>query len=337
MTRSPRTLACGGLAVLLTGAVLAAMPAPAHAAGFIEAGVETSANASLWGGDTCAKNTPSDSTSDGNPLVANAPAVTSSTSITADYSPADATDRITNKASISARTALTTSGGLPRALTTTFTGSVTATSTKPVSVCRVHSSARVRAGAAVVLDRPTWVTLTSTSKGIGETEAYLEDSDNGYRGIYSDSNDGTASARTLLRPGTYGVSVSVTAERGTDRAFSGRTSGSITIDFAPAGSAQAAPAGTGRAFVSLPSARSCATHNATARLTTSKKRVKQLRSVTFAVDGRKVATVKGKRLTRGRAVALPVADARAASITATATLKNGKKRTVSARYLACTG
>lgn len=336
MTRSPRILACGGLAALLTGAVLAAVPAPARAAGFAEAGIQTSASTSLWGG-TCTKNAPSDSANDGSPLVPNAPAVTSSTTITADYSPADVSDRITNTAGISARTSLTTSGGLPRALTTTFTGSVTATSTQPVSACRVNATARVSAGAVVVLDRPTWVTLTSTNKGIGATEAYLEDPDNGYRGIYSDSNDGTASARALLRPGTYGVSVSVTAERGTDRAFSGRTSGTIAVGFAPAGSAEAAPSGPGAAYVGLPAARSCATHGATARLTTSKKRVKQLRSVSFAVDGRKVATVKGKRLTRGRAVTLPVADARAASITATATLKNGRKRTVTARYLACTG
>ncbi|WP_377320944.1 hypothetical protein ACFJIY_17850 [Pimelobacter simplex] len=336
MTRSPRILACGGLAALLTGAVLAAVPAPARAAGFTEAGVQVSASTSLWGG-TCTKNAPSDSTNDGSPLVANGPAVTSSTTITADYSPADASDRITNTAALSARTALTTSGGLPRSLTTTFSGSVTTTSTKPVSACRVHATARVNAGAVVLLDRPTWVTLTSTSKGVGQVEAYLEDPDNGYRGIYSGNNDGTSSTRALLRPGTYGVSVSATAERGIDRAFSGRTSGSITIGFAPAGSAEAAPSGSGTAYVGLPAARSCATHGATARLTTSKKRVKQLRSVSFTVDGRKVATVKGKRLTPGRAVNLPVTDARPASITATAILKNGKKRTVTARYLACTG
>ena len=45
---------------------------------------------------------------------------------------------------------------------------------------------------------------------------------------------------------------------------------------------------------------------------------------------------KGKKLKKGKAVGLGLADNAAADITATVALKNGKKRTVDASYLACT-
>jgi hypothetical protein len=56
-----------------------------------------------------------------------------------------------------------------------------------------------------------------------------------------------------------------------------------------------------------------------------------------SVNGTKVSTLRGRKLTAGRAIAVPIADARAATITATATLKSGAKKSVSARYLACAG
>ncbi|MDT4868670.1 hypothetical protein FQZ97_1036510 [compost metagenome] len=54
----------------------------------------------------------------------------------------------------------------------------------------------------------------------------------------------------------------------------------------------------------------------------------------MTVNGRKAVTLQGKKLKK-RALVLPAAPGSGATVTATITLKNGKKLTVSRSYLAC--
>jgi hypothetical protein len=337
MTPSSRTLA-GGLAALLTSAVLTSV-APAHAApAFTEAEVQMSTTASLWDG-TCTKSTTDPTDLPSVPLVENGPAVASSVSIDSAFTAnADSTDKITGKASISARSALQSTAGQPRSVSTSFTGAVALTTDKPVSSCRVHTEAQVRVPFSFTTTRPMWATAAIDRKGPLYVEAYLyEDDADPFLEDYGYGLAGSTTTTVFLPPGEYSGYLEGAAQLTSATSKGGPVSGKIAIDLTPAGALQAAPAGAGKPYVALPGARSCATHDATARLTNSRKRLNQLRSVTVSVNGTKVSTLRGRKLTAGRAIAVPIADARAATITATATLKSGAKKSVSARYLACAG
>src|SRR5690606_16780281 len=130
--------------------------------------------------------------------------------------------------------------------------------------------------------------------------------------------------------------VETEVRKNSNKALNVTASGHASIHFAPVGSASAAPSGKARKYVTLPTARNCATHNATTALTTKKKKIKKIKNVTYTVNGAKVAKIKGKKLKKGTATALPIADNQAATITATVKLKKGKKQTATASYLACT-
>jgi hypothetical protein len=322
----------------LAGAsVLSAPPAQAGSV-YSDPVVRPRQSLSLFTGG-CTLLTPDPGTPANVPLVENGPAVV--TSLTASgrlVNNSDGGDTITASSTLRASSALTSTGGRPRSISTTFSGRLTAATEKATTHCAVSPTTGVRAEALFSVSEPTWATMSTTQRGPVYTAIYLEKTDGEpYADHGGEQLDGSVTATVLLSPGSYRAQVAGTIRKAVASSFDAPGSGSASITFAAVGSRVAGPTGPGRSQVTLPAARSCAQHNATAVLTGSARRLGKVRSITFQVDGRTVTTVKGRRLTAGRKVALPIADGKAATITATATLKSGAKRSVSARYLACTG
>ena len=111
--------------------------------------------------------------------------------------------------------------------------------------------------------------------------------------------------------------------------------------FAPVGSQSAAAAGKGKRYVSMPAtARSCAAGSISTSITGNKSRAKQIKQVTFSVNGKKAKTVKKPK--KGQSVVLTgITAGAAADVRAVAKLNkkaNGKPRKpveVTASYVAC--
>jgi hypothetical protein len=327
----------GGLAAALATGSLLATPAPAQAAPVFTQ-IEVDPYASENNSGICTNTGPALPATPDTALNENGTPVATSLTTTTQYTATgDPTDVMTNTATLQASSAATTAGGLPQSITTTFTGTVNATASKGTSACEVRSVAGVEVDFEFTTVVPLWATLSVHHKGPGYVESYIYDNvGEPYHDLYGRSLDGGGSTTVLLPPGTYRGYVEGDAGRSANANVSATVSGKASITFAPPGSATAAPAGKASKYVALPGTRACATHNATATLTAKKKALKQVDKVTFTVNDAKAATLKGKKLKKGRAVALPLVDGTAADITATVQLKNGKKHTVEASYLACT-
>jgi hypothetical protein len=98
----------------------------------------------------------------------------------------------------------------------------------------------------------------------------------------------------------------------------------IHAAFTAPGSMTQPAAGEGNAYVTLPTTRACESHSLTSTLTALPKRAKKIRSVTFLLDGRPVATVK--KPAAGQAMAVPVPDDKAAELTAVVTVRTHSHR-----------
>ena len=97
--------------------------------------------------------------------------------------------------------------------------------------------------------------------------------------------------------------------------------------------------GKGKKYVTLPSARSCATHSINASVIGKKQRADQIKQINVFVNDAKVKKVKTPD--KGDAVTIPVADDQAADVRAEVKLfpskkgKPGKVVEVTASYEAC--
>ena len=338
MTLARPRLLGAGLAAALAASTLLVTPPAAHAAPvFTDLGIDPYQYASAVGG--CTDDGMMPNPSDVALAENGAPVAASTSSPSAYHLTADPTDTITNTSTVQGTATATTAGGLPKSVSLSYSGSVQVVTSKAVSGCSVEAVAGLEVDFEFTLTTPMWATLAAKHKGPGYVEAALarvNPPDTDWSGVYGSSMEDNGTSTLLLQPGTYRGYVEGDLRQ---RANSTRTvtgSGSASITLAPVGSASKAPSGKAGKYVALPGARTCATHNATATLTTKKKRIKQIDKITFTVNGKKAATLKGKKLKKGKAVALPLTDNAAADITATVRLKSGKKRTVDAAYLACT-
>ena len=121
----------------------------------------------------------------------------------------------------------------------------------------------------------------------------------------------------------------------------GVKAGTATIHatFAAAGSQTEAVSGKGKKYVTLPTARSCATDSLIATVTGKKKRAATIKQITFFVND--VQVKKDKKIKKGEAISVPVADDVTADLTAEVKLfpkakgKPAKTYEVSASYEAC--
>lgn len=332
-----RTLTFAGGAATASVALLASTLTPVHAVAFSELELDPFAGSYLSVG-SCTQTSPAIDDPVTVPMTANGPAASTTVTATAAYAATgDATDTVTQTAKISAKAKATAVGDRPPSMTLDASGTASRTTSKPTSACTPVTYAGADTDFAFTLAEPTWVTYSMARKGpmYSEIYLYLDDSDP-FFDVYGRDLDGTTTGRYLLQPGDYNGYLEAEA-RARGNATSARAGkASISLTFAPAGSAGAKPSGKAKPYVSLPAARSCATHNATAKVTGNAKRAKRISTITYKVNGKKVATLKGKKVTKGKATSLKIADNKAARIEALVTLESGKRLTTKASYLACT-
>jgi len=332
-----RLLGAGLVAALTSTAVLTAPPAAHAAPVYSELTIDPYQYASSVGACTDDSVIPDPASI---ALAENGAPMTAATSSPSAYhATGDPSDTITNTAAVQGTAVGTTAGGQPKSVSLSYAGSVKVVTSKPTSACNVEAVAGLEVDFKFTLTTPMWATLVAKHKGAGYVEAAIarvSDADTDWSGVYGSSMEDDGTSTLLLQPGSYRGYVEGDLRQ---RANSTRTvtgSGTASITFAPVGSASKAPAGKARKYVALPGARNCTARDATATLTAKKKLIKQIEKVTFTVNGKKATTLKGKKLKKGKSIALALADNTAADIAATVVLKNGKKRTVDASYLACT-
>jgi len=254
----------------------------------------------------------------------------------------DAEDSLALDISQKATVRSSTAAGLPTAVQLDFSARGSAVSQKSESACRGNAWVSSATTFTFRTPVPLWATLSYTKMGKNHAEAYLHSTADGgsrpFEDVYSYGLKSSGSTTVLLPPGEYKGRLSGRSFLHETRATtSAAANGTVKIAFARVGSATAAPAGNAKAYVSLGAARSCTAHVLPAKLTSSSKRVKSVSKITFAVNGKTVKTLKGKRIKRGLAVRLPIRDDAQASVRVTVTPKKGKgkARTVTASYRPC--
>jgi hypothetical protein len=278
------------------------------------------------------------------PLVENGPAVTHSGSGT-DTIDGPVGDHMTAQSSGSMVASASSAGGNPKSIDATLQGTVATTSSLATSSCqaRVGFEATVLYGFTVA--QAGFLTVHVVRKGVvafGElrVERVLPPDDG------SDGQDGSVfdidqTTRIFLTPGSYQGGFNIGVGRETSQAHPA-ASGSVSVHatFAVAGSQSMAAAGKGGGYVTLPSARSCATHSLVPVMTGKKKKAEKIKQVSFFVNDAKVKSVKHPK--KGSAVSLPVPDGVDAELRAVVQLlpkKKGhraKELEVTSAYVACT-
>jgi hypothetical protein len=157
---------------------------------------------------------------------------------------------------------------------------------------------------------------------------------------YGESSKFNDNTTVLLPPGTYKGDFE--GESYVESRFSstaGNVSTSVHGQFSVAGAQTAPVTGKAKKYVTLPAARSCATHSINASVIGKRKRADQVKQVNVFVNDAKVKKVKTPD--KGDAVTIPVADDVAAEVRAEVTLfprkkgKPGKVVKVTASYEAC--
>ena len=239
----------------------------------------------------------------------------------------------------SATASASTRSGRPAGLRLDFGGTGRAGAALPQAACSGVGSAQSTMSFSFAIARPMWATLGYVKRGDTFTEIFLTGTGRGsrpYEDLYGQLLKGSGSTTVLLPAGEYEGYLQGSTELTETFASKAVTGGgTLTIGFAEPGSALAAPSGTATRSVSLGSARSCAVHGLSGRLSRSAKRIAAIKKVSFAVNGTTVKSLSGRKLKRGLAVRLPIADEAGAMVRATVKLKNGVTRTVSASYRAC--
>jgi hypothetical protein len=193
---------------------------------------------------------------------------------------------------------------------------------------------------------PGFLTLTTKNAGDAYGEVYVykynpsaPDDTDPYVDTYGTGLKFNATTKVYLPVGTYRGYLEGQAYKYSKSSYSLTGTSTMHADFNVAGTQTAAVAGKGKKYVTLPSARSCATHAVTSSITGKKKAAKQIKQVTFFVNDAKVKKVKTPK--KGAIVTLPVADDQTADVTAEIKLvpkKKGKPSKVvevSASYEAC--
>lgn len=338
MSRSTlRAAAIGGGVASASLALLAGTLAPVHAAAYAQIELDPYASTYVNGG-SCTLSSPAPSPAE-IAITPNQAAAATTVSINAGYTAnGDPTDVLTQSVTIAATGRATSVGDRPTSITLGVSGSTSTSSTLPTSSCSTYTYAGTDVDYDFTLTAPTWVDFSMSRKGPMYTEVYLylEDADP-YIDTYGREVDGNARGTYLLKPGRYrGYLEGEIRTYGSTASATRKGSAALSLVFAPVGSANAKPSGKAKPYASLPSARTCATHDAKAKLTSNAKRAKKISSVVYKVNGRKVATLKGKKVAKAKLTSLKIADDKAAKVEALVTLKNGKKLSTKASYLACT-
>ena len=255
---------------------------------------------------------------------------------------ADPTDITTVNLSQRATGRLGAQGTDPSVISMAYSSRATASRTKTPSVCEFGGYVYTELEFDFTLTRPMWVNVSLTSPDSSSySEVYIHQTTSGshpYVDLYNYRLKFDATGRTYLPAGDY--SGYLEGELYASPAGATTNAGALKATFTVPGSRSAGPSGKAKSYVSLASARNCATHTLATKVTTNKKRAKTIKKIVFTVNGHKVKTARSHL--RGKTIPLTLSDTKAANVKATVTTvqkkhhkKIRKTRTVTASYRAC--
>lgn len=282
------------------------------------------------------------------PVLENGPTATATASSSATYgNTATPSDTGTWSSQATATGKVTSVGGNPGTLdfSTASTYALTnALGTSPA--CTRGGYAGIDLDFAFTVTQAGFMHLTFKNTGPQSYgEVYIESpnvpgiSDNPYFDHYGYGRTFNTTSTIYLPAGTYSGYFEGESYVRQVYSASGSSSTSVHAQFTVAGSQTAAATGKGKKYVTLPTARSCATHSINASVTGKKKRADQVKQVNIFVNDAKVKKIKTPD--KGDAITIAVADDTAADVRAEVKLfprkkgHPGKVVEVSASYEAC--
>jgi hypothetical protein len=345
--RSLATLAASalGASLLLTAAPAHAAPVFTDAETLLDPGAGAYSYLTSGGSGTCGY-TPTGGTEPDVPVIENGPAATATTSATSTFtSSAVPGDTATSTASASGTGKVASAGGNLTTMDLSVTSNAQLNNALGTSAnCVRETYAGVALDFEFKVTQPGFLEVTTKNAGnvYGALEVYRYDPsspDEPYVNYYGNGVKFNNNTKVFLPAGTYRGSFEGDAYKYSlsSYAISGTTT--AHAEFHVAGSQTEAVSGKGKRYVTLPSARSCATHNLAAKITGKKKRADKIKQVTFFVNDAKVKKVKTPD--KGDTVTIPVADDQTADVVAEVKLfprkkgQPGKVVQVSASYEAC--
>ena len=280
------------------------------------------------------------------PVVENGPAASFTTTASTTFtSSTQAGDTATGTASASGTGKVTSAAGSVSTIDLSVTSSAQLTNALGTSAnCNRQAYAGGELEFQFTVAQPGFLQLTTKNTGNVYGQVYLErlvtsGDDDSYVSFYGNGVKFNATTKVFLPAGTYAGSFEGEAYRASTSSSS--VSGTTTVhgEFHVAGSQTAAVSGKGKKYVTLPSARSCATHVAALEVTDKKKRAAKVKQVKVFVNDAKAKKVRTPD--KGDVINVAIADDVTADVRAEVTLfpaKKGKKAksyTVSASYEAC--
>jgi hypothetical protein len=280
-------------------------------------------------------------------VIENGPAASASTSVTATFDNTSIPgDTATGSGTASGSGKITSVGGDLSTMDLSVTSSsqvVNATGTS--TECIRQIDAGVRLDFEFTVTHPGFLTLNTKNVGGAYGEAYLykydatSPDDQPYVDNYGSGLKFNSTTKVFLAAGTYRGYFDGEAYKSSNSSYALSGTTAVHAEFNVAGSQTEAVSGKAKKYVTLPGARSCATHSVNASVIGKKKRADQIKQVSVFVNDAKVKKVKTPD--KGDAVIIPVADDQAAEVRAEVTLfprkkgKPGKVVEVTASYEAC--
>jgi hypothetical protein len=260
------------------------------------------------------------------PVVENGPAVTASAAISGTLTrTSDPTDAVTVTTNLDATASLTSAAGNPRALAITATGNVATSTTKPVTACQWRGGSDIELVFTFAVSHGGFFSVTTVASPHAIGNGFVTDSTDGglLAQVVSQGAKGNGVLTVFLPPGSYSGRFFVSARSSNEVVPSTPVSVSVRGTFSVAGSQIGATAGKGATYVALPSLRACESHAVIPTITDKKKRVRQIKRVTFFVNGARVKKVRHPH--RGVQIALPVADELRADVRVEVALRPTRK------------
>jgi hypothetical protein len=329
-------------AALASGGLLLAVPAATAAPVFTDANthLDPDSNSSAGSGTCNVTETPGPNTTV--PVVENGAPATATGSMHAVYGNSGATsDTATGDATDTATGSVSSVGGTLRSLDFTGSGTVSLDQALATSACQRDVSAWVVFNFDFTLTQPGYLHVKMSNTGgvsYGEVDLWQHHAtgDQPYVDHYGQGLKFNGTDDVFLPAGEYrGYFYSYVSAFGTSGTtdFSGTGKTTVHATFNVAGSQTAAQTGAGHRYVGFAAARACATHSLDAMVTHRKKLAHRIKKISFFVNGTKVRTLRHPH--RGRLVSLAIADDQAASVMAKVKLTDGKVRSTTASYEAC--
>jgi hypothetical protein len=282
------------------------------------------------------------------PVVENGPAASASTNASATYTNTSIpADTATGSASATGTGKVTSVGGDLSTMDLSVTSNAQLTNSVGTSTeCIRQMYAGIDLDFEFTVTHPGYLTLNTKNVGGVYGEAYLykydasaPDDTQPYVDSYGSGLKFNATIRVFLPAGTYRGYFDGEAYKYSKSSYALSGTSTVHAEFDVAGSQTEAVSGKGKKYVTLPSARSCATHSINASVIGKKKRADQIKQINVFVNDAKVKKVKTPD--KGDAVTIPVADDQAADVRAEVKLfpskkgKPGKVVEVTASYEAC--